>query len=297
MKGRYEWPKAPFIWCDETHVNMSIPFTWNIPEAVEHILFHDGAKFRVGGPAIMLMPEMFAGIANCEVGQDAPGLLQKVNPEATRTTLGCIRKCGFCGIGTGAIEPGGFRELPDWPNLPIICDNNLLAASPKHFESVIDRLVPHGWADFNQGIDPRILTDFHAKQFRRIKKPTIYLALDNAATKEAWMMAFERLRSVGIAKSSIRSYVLIGFKSGPSDAWDRCEFVTKAGVMAIPMWFHGLRCLKHNEVTDEQKDKYGWSDSERIAIGKWYFQHQDKGSKYCPKRSKEVEFMLIGEGR
>jgi hypothetical protein len=50
------------------------------------------------------------------------------------------------------------------------------------------------------------------------------------------------------------------------------------------MWFHGLRCLRHNEVTDEQKDKYGWSDSERIAIGKWYFQHQDKGSKYCPKR-------------
>ena len=260
---------------------VSIPFTWNLPSVRAKLrqrsFVWDSAI--VGGPAVELMPGFFDGMADVAEGHNLPGVLQRVNPLATRTTLGCVRRCGFCAIGTGRIE-GNYAELDEWPDLPVVCDNNLLAASKAHFDRVIDRLKVHGWTDFNQGIDSRLLTDYHADRMAEIKKPTIRLALDHMDYRDKWQEAFDRLRTAGIAKANISSYCLIGFNSDPRECWQRCQWVESHGIKAYPMWFHGLDQLEKNIVTHEQK-RLGWTDAERRHIMGFYYKHRGTAPEFA----------------
>lgn len=268
------WPKKPTYWQVKRTIMVSIPFTWELPGVLANLrqrsLYWDDAT--VGGPAVELMPGFFNDLDYVKEGRDEPGVLQRVNPMATRTTLGCVRRCKFCAIGTGHIE-GKFKELDEWPDLPMITDNNLLAASKAHFDKVIDRLVVHGWADFNQGIDGRLLNDYHAARLAEIKKPTIRLALDHMDYRGKWLEAFDRLRDAGVAKKNISSYCLVGFMSDPRESWQRCEWVESHGIKAYPMWFHALDQLEKNIVTPDQQ-RLGWTDEKRKGIMGYYYKHR-----------------------
>ena len=160
--------------------NISVPFTWNLPDLRTEFMQRDFllGKVRVGGPALKLMPDFFADMPWIEVGDDEPGVLQRMNPMATRTTVGCIRRCSFCAV---PITEGKFYELKDWQDLPIICDNNLLASSQRHFDKVCDRLEHHDWCDFNQGLDARLINDHHAERIGRLRGAHVRLALDHSS--------------------------------------------------------------------------------------------------------------------
>lgn len=268
------WPKKTTYWTEGRTLMASIPFTWELPKVLNylHQRSFNWENAIVGGPAVELIPGFFNGLDYVEEGHDYPGVLQMVNPLATRTTLGCVRKCGFCAIGTGRIE-GEYRELTDWPDLPMVSDNNLLAASKGHFDKVIDRLVKHGWADFNQGLDSRLLTDYHSSRLAEIKKPTIRLALDHMDYRDKWQECFDRLREAGIAKSNISSYCLVGFESDPKESWQRCEWIESHGIKSYPMWFHSLDQLKKNIVTEDQL-ALGWDDDSRKRIMGYYYKHR-----------------------
>ena len=168
---------------------------------------------------------------------------------------------------------GYIPFLNRWPDLPVICDNNLLATSSSHFDRVIDRLIAHGWANFNQGVDARLLTDYHAMRIAEIKDPLVYLALDNIAFRDSWECAYDRLRSAGLAKHMIRSYALIGFNTDPGEAWARCEWIEMHGVKVMPQWFHELDALEKNTVTEKQV-ALGWNDYERRKIMQWFYWHK-----------------------
>ena len=277
------WPKGPTGWIDAGTLYVSIPFTWNLPDVRTDLLagsfFWD--KAVVGGPAVRLMPDYLGDLPSLSsrftIGGDMPGVLQRVNPQATRTTVGCPNRCDFCGVSR--IEPE-FRELADWPDLPIIADNNLLAASMAHFERVIERLVRHAWADFNQGLDPRLLTPEHARLLAEIRDPMIRLALDDMQDAPVWEQAFDFLRDAGIPKRNIRSYCLVGFRDTPKEAWARCRWVESHGVKPLPMWYHRMVDLKHNTVNDYQA-ALGWTDAERRRLMGWFYQHRtpDRGRK------------------
>jgi hypothetical protein len=270
---KIDWPKGPTFWIENNTLYGSIPFTWNLPEVEKMIL--KGKSFLyiniiLGGPAVYLMPDYFKDFENVEIGPFYKNVLQRVNPLATRTTVGCPNACSFCGVRK--FEPS-FDELIDWPDLPMLCDNNLLAASRDHFDKVIDRLKRHEWCDFNQGIDARLLTAYHASRFAELKKPIIRLALDSMAYLDQWEKAFDHLRAAGLPKKSIRSYALIGFNSGPAEAWDRCRWIENHGIKALPMWFHPLNALEKNKVTNTQEE-LGWNDSERLNIMGWFYKHR-----------------------
>ena len=274
MAHQTSWPREPTLWIENRILYASIPFTWNLP------MMKGGLRQRsmlwdmaiVGGPAVELLPDYLI-MPRVTIGHDMPGVLQRVNQLATRTTLGCTRRCEFCAIGKGIIEPGGLVELADWPDLPIICDNNLLAASDTHLGRVVERLARWGWADFNQGLDPRLLTKTKVKMLAEIKRPLIRLALDGKAYVTSWLEALNTLLDAGIAKSCIRSYCLIAFDSDPAEAWERCEFVQAQGVKALPMWYHSLDQLTRNIVTPGQ-DVLGWSEVERLRIMGYYYKHR-----------------------
>lgn len=277
------WPKDLLTWNEGDVGYMSVPFTWLLPAAKARILQRDFTVSRwiVGGPAVELMPDYLADTP-ATIGHDLPGVLQRANRYATRTTIGCPNRCQFCAIGRRLIE-GEFRELLDWPDGPVICDNNLLAASPQHVERVVDRLVRWGWADFNQGLDARLLTDFHAAQIARIHRPIVRLALDHDAHRDDWAVAVDRLRSAGIRKKSIRSLVLCGYAGTPADDWDRCEFVESHGIPACPMWFHPLDALQHNAITPDQAAR-GWTPPKQRQLMHWYYQHRGRKPDFSAAR-------------
>ena len=270
-----DWPKGAYKWQEDDTLYISVPFTWNLP-AVRNDL-EQGSWFWkhavVGGPAVDLMPDYLAGIPNVTVGGTMEGVLQRVNPGATRTTLGCVRKCAFCGIGTGRIEPGGFRELADWPDQPILCDNNLLAASDAHVERVCRRLQAHGWADFNQGLDARLMTTEKARMIAAIGKPKCRLSLDSASETAAVATAIDTLRGAGITKALISIYVLIAFDSDPAECWKRCLWVEEQGYTPCPMWYHALDCLKGNAVSEDQAT-LGWTEADRTHIMGYFYKRR-----------------------
>lgn len=266
------WPKKITLWIDDRVLYMSIPFTW-LAERARMIAVQGSFEFDtvvVGGPGVYLMPDTFSDLPHVSVEYSMPGVLQRVNPEATRTTTGCPNKCGFCGVSK--IEPV-FAELNEWPDLPVICDNNILAASSGHFDRVCDRLERWGWCDFNQGIDARLLTPYHAERFKRIGKPILRLAFDNPGIKDTWVSAYETLRAAKISKRQIRSYCLVGFRDDPEVAWNNCMFVESFKIKALPMWYHALDSLSPNTVTHEQLEN-GWNDYERRRIMQWFYQHK-----------------------
>ena len=275
MVSKIEWPRGPVSWLQGSTLCVSIPFTWSLPE-VRRTIDQGGLLWDsvlVGGPATQLMPDYFADLPYVRVGTYAQDVLQRVNPWATRTTTGCPNRCGFCAIGKGLVEGGGLRELDDWPDLPVICDNNILAASPAHFDRVMDRLERWGWCDFNQGLDARLLTAHHAERFSRLSHPMCRLALDAMSMADAWENAFALLRAAGVPKKSIRSYVLIGFNDSPDDAWLRCLWVEERGVKPLPMWFHPLDAMQWNGLTDRQQS-LGWTKAERTRIMGYFYKHR-----------------------
>jgi hypothetical protein len=222
---------------------------------------------KVGGPAVMLMPEYLKG---AEIGNDRRGVLQRINPLATRTTEGCPNRCAFCAVPS--IE-GSFREMNVFPPGPIVCDNNLLASSHRHLERVVSMLKGYGWADFNQGLDASLVTQEIADLISTIGKPIIRMALDSQGEKDVWERAYRYWRNAKVPKNRIRSYVLIGFNSGPEEAWERCKWVEAHGAKELPMWFHPLDAMEENVVTGKQLD-LGWTDYERRRIMGWFYRHR-----------------------
>jgi hypothetical protein len=271
MKG-VVWPKKPTAWIVNRVLFVSVPFTWDTPNVREQLKNRSMLWDRaiVGGSGVYLRPAGIEKIPWVSIQHTLPDALQRVNPRATRTTYGCVNRCAFCGVPH---TEGRLKELPDWPDLPILIDSNLLAASESHIDRVMDRLERHVGAEFNQGLDVRLMNEHHAERLSRLQKPIIRLALDNSALKDQWQRAFELLRAHGVVLRSIRSYVLCGFDSGPDDAWDRCEFIESFGVKPQPAWYHELDAIRVNETTYHH-EQHGWNDYERRRIMQWFYRRK-----------------------
>jgi len=280
MQTKISWPKGPFFWRGESRNYCSIPFTWNIKPVRKFIAKH-GGLWSIGGPACDLIPFAFSDMQNVMAGGGFSGILQKLNPHATRTTTGCPNSCQFCGIGQKLIEPF-FDELDDWPDLPIICDNNLLGASERHLQRVFERLRWWGWADFNQGLDCRKITPEIASELNSIGKPIARIALDGWSVAGSWVKAINLLREAGFPKRRIHSYVMIGYGDEPARDIDRIQFAKNilSPACVNAMWFHELDAVKSN-VTTENQAAYGWSDRLRIDTMRWSYGRAAK-PKYSP---------------
>lgn len=264
------WHKKFISWEENKTLYISVVFTWDLPE-VEMLLKQRSTQkyIIIGGPAIKLMPTYFDKFDNVTIGGDISGILQKYNPLATKTTVGCIRNCDFCSVRK---TEGNFKELSDWPDLPIVCDNNILAASIKHLDKVFDRLEKFDNADFNQGLDCRLMNRYHSERLTRIKA-MCRLSLDHKGQKEDWINAYTLLREAGLPKKYIRSYALVGYHDSPEESWERCNWIESHKIKALPMWYHALNQTKKNIVTERQK-KLGWSDYERKKIMGWFYKHR-----------------------
>ena len=212
-----------------------------------------GYQVFAGGPAVTLNPDALANVAQ------TPNLpihaLPHHNAHATFTTRGCIRNCAFCAVPK---TEGQLRELPSWEAKPVVCDNNLLAASRRHFDRVIDSLKGIPGVDFNQGLDARLLTKYHADRIAELDLHKVRLAWDHVADETTVHDAIWTLRRAGITKKQIKAYVLFGFRDTPEDALYRCHTLKfEWGIDPNPMRYQPLDALKKNNYVAP-----GWSDTQ-----------------------------------
>ena len=251
--GQKTWSKKFIEWKEGKDVFLSVVFTWDLPKAYQRAedLSSKGYHVHAGGPAVLLNPQYLADVAECN-GKDIP-VLHRHNPNATFTSRGCIRRCPFCAVPK--IE-GELVELEDWPVRPIVCDNNLLACSRVHFDRVVDKLKPLSGIDFNQGLDARLLTKYHAERLSELKC-IARLAWDDIAYESAFRRAYQLLRNAGFPKSRIRVYVLIGYNDTPEDALYRLSEIWKTKSFPNPMRYQPLDALKKNSFVGE-----AWTETE-----------------------------------
>lgn len=238
------WSKGYLQWQDPDHVYISAVFSWQLQQAFANATFWaaEGKHVIAGGPAVAYQPSFLADVADCS--QTLPDAIRLHNPNATFTTRGCLRQCPFCAVPT--IE-GSFHEIPDFTPRPIVCDNNFLASSRAHFDRVIDALKPLEKVDFNQGLDARLLTKYHADRIAELDTDCIRLAWDTVAYESAFRRAWHILREAGFSKRHIRVYVLFGFDDTPDDALHRFTTIWRElGSYPWPQRYQPLDTPKKN---------------------------------------------------
>jgi hypothetical protein len=254
----YKWKKDIAAWGVKNTLYMSIPFTWLLPRAEDTANYHrkKGKKVVVGGPATQLVDIDWAEVRT-ECKYD---VLSLHNPFATFTTRGCPNHCGFCAVPK--IE-GEFRELKTWKPAPLVCDNNLLAASRAHFERVIDSLVSFPFVDFNQGLDARLMRSWHADQIARLKAVKVRFSFDYLDMAGYVADAIRKCLVKGL--KDIGVYALIGYKEPPREAIKRLELIRSWDIRPNPMRYQPLDA--------EWKNGYvapGWTEDELKKVMRYY---------------------------
>lgn len=250
------WKKDIVQWEINGKLFLSVPFTWLMPEA-EKVAKESKKRVCAGGPAVQLMGAPWADHTSDTTPYD---VLSMHNPLATFTTRGCIRKCGFCAVPK--IE-GDFKEMDTWKPAPIVCDNNLLAASKKHIERVIDSLMAFPYVDFNQGLDARLFSLWHADQISRLKHAKVRFALDHVDMIGTVYTAIAKAKNSHL--NDIGVYVLYGFNDTPEDALHRLDTVRSWGIRPNPMRYQPLDTLDKNSYIKE-----GWTDYELRKVMSYY---------------------------
>lgn len=284
LHRKYSKWKSRVEWIEEGVAHLSVVFSWVLPVAYSRAVYlkAQGYHVRAGGPAVAFNPDYLADVA--EVGGDVKALLHH-NPDATCTSRGCPNKCPFCIVPR--IE-GDLQELEDWDVKPIVCDNNLLACSRKHFDKVIDALKPLSGIDFNQGLDARLLTQHHAQRLAELDMPYARLAWDDTRLEKQFMRGFERLRKVGIP---VRVYVLIGYQDTPEDALYRLEAVRRLHAWPNPMRYQPLDANQRNSYVAPN-----WTNRQLIRYMRYWSNLRHLGSIPFEKFSypRRPDAMMVG---
>ena len=199
---------TPSLFDEADQVHISVTFTWDIKRAEwlygqwKHV-----AKCSLGGPAL-----------NEKGGDFISGMYMRYG--YVITSRGCRNRCWFCSVP----EREGYqlRELPI-TNGWIIADDNLLACSEKHIDSVFEMLKrqPHR-PQFTGGLEAKLLTQEMAFRLKELNPETIFFAYDTLEDYEPLIQAGKYLQIAGYSKGQHRTrcYVLIGYKG---DTFEKAE--------------------------------------------------------------------------
>ena len=253
----YNWAKKIITWKVGNTLYISIVFSWQINDARILAKRHNGPVV-VGGPAAILNKNKI-DFGKFQETTDFD-VLSMHNPLATFTTRGCSRKCKFCAVPT---IDGEFKELKKWKINPVICDNNFLLSSKKHIEKVIDKIKHFPKVDFNQGLDARLINNWHYDQFCRLKAIKLRFAFDHVNYEKYVIDAIMKAQRLGF--KDIGVYVLIGFNDTPDDALYRLEKVREYGILPNVMRFQPLTIQFKNSFVAEN-----WTEIELKRMTRYY---------------------------
>lgn len=244
-----QWRKGIAQWKVGNTLYISVPFTWLMKDA-EFIASQHKGKVLIGGSGTMTKTE-------CEGFE--PILFH--NPCATFTTRGCPNSCKFCAVPK--LE-GDFKEIENFRPAPVICDNNILESTKKHFEKVIDLSKNFPCVDFNQGLEARKLTQWHIDQICRLRHAKIKFAFDHVNYETKVHDAVLASQANGLKDITI--LCLIGYDDTPDDAIYRLEKIKEWGCLPAPMRFQPLDAQTKNEYVHPN-----WTDKKLQDVQRYYF--------------------------
>lgn len=228
---------------------LSVPFTWLMPEARRVEAAWRG-RTVIGGPGVM-KPTEYLDPTNEPVRMH--------NPLATFTTRGCPNACSFCAVPK--LEPD-FYEIYEFQPAPIVCDNNLLAASQVHIRRVIESLRHFPYADFNQGFDARLFTPEIADMIGGVRAK-VRFAFDSWADEGVVKDAIDLCRKR--ASNKIGVYCLVGFDDTPDDAIAKLELIRSWGIRPTAMRYQPLDAeTKNSHVASE------WTERALRRVTRYY---------------------------
>jgi hypothetical protein len=255
------WPGGLAEWTEGDTVNLSVVFTWNIPEAYARACWYRslGFKVRAGGPALFVRKHDLEDVAEC--GGEYPDAIARHHPQATIASRGCPVGCWFCIVPK--MEGKAFTFLPDFPVRPILCDNNLSALPIEYQEHIISRYqredVP--LLDANSGFEPRTFDGGTFARWSKINRGPWRFAYDELAERE------DVRRTLGILKD-VRSklkrvYVLIG-NEPVAECLGRIREVLEWG--GEP---HVQPYIKLNALERRPKVRFDWSEQLLRDVARW----------------------------
>lgn len=225
----------------EMPVKVSVTFTWDKSEG-QRLAWAWGdyySDIQLGGPAFDDPAEEFE-----------PGLFLREG--VTITSRGCIRKCPFCFVPQ---REGKIREYPIKDGY-ILQDNNILACSKNHQIKVFEMLQRQKKPiDFNGGLDARLLSEWHVKEFKKLNVRKFWFACDIPGEEKY-------LKKVSLLMADYpywkkRCYVLIGYKSETiKEAETRLNAVYEMGFLPFAQLFNGEAKTKWTKEWDALQRKW-----------------------------------------
>lgn len=173
------------------------------------------------------------------------------------SSRGCIRQCHFCIVPE---KEGRFRTTQHpaiWHdpkhNKIIFMDNNILA-NPAWFLEIADWIKSHDLrADFNQGLDARLITDEIAAALAQLRPINVWkFAFDNIGLEGQITSAIEILKRnrVDIRHKTLW-YVYTHNDAEYSSAVKRCSILKAAG--ATPFIMYNREAERSQRIRDLQR--------------------------------------------
>jgi hypothetical protein len=160
------------------------------------------------------------------------------------TTRGCINKCKFCAVPTLEPKYTGYISIKDSISLIqaecgpkkglLLLDNNVLAS--KQFNRIISDICDIGfqsgsklnksnrYVDFNQGIDPRLISDNKVEQLTHIAIKPLRIAFDSILFKDIYSNSIKCAARHNLLNLS--NYILYNHEDTPADFYERLRINT-----------------------------------------------------------------------
>lgn len=232
-------------------VRISCTFTWDIQESLR--LQRSWERFysdvQVGGPAF-----------DDPGAEFVPGRFIKEG--VTITSRGCSKNCDWCLVPK---REGWIRELPikdGWD----VADNNLLACSRKHIESVFEMLRRQpDPIKFSGGLDAEMLQEWHVDLLKSIKLKFAWFGCDYPGAIVNLQKAAELLVDFPVDKK--HCYVLIGFNGEQiKTAEKRILQVYELGFLPYAMLYRGPDTLAKN-----MSHPLEWRELQRWGCMPWAY--------------------------
>lgn len=219
VKGEWQMP-LPFLTDLDTSipVRVSCTFSWDKPRAL-WLAEQWASRFsdvELGGPAF-----------DDPGGEFEPN--RYVGWGAVITSRGCPRQCDFCLVPK---REGQLRELEVKAGWNVL-DNNLLACSEPHLDSVFNMLARQPYPiKFSGGLEAGIFRTDHLERLLKIRVGELWFAADSEASLEPLMAVGKMLDYADVSINKRRCYVLFDpSRDSLYKANRRAELVLAAGFL------------------------------------------------------------------
>lgn len=215
-------------------VYASIIFSKNKHFANDLSFFYPSAEIIIGGSGYDLNIKLSNEI---ELLKPDYSLYPDINYSLGYTTRGCDRNCSFCIVP----QKEGCFKIHHHPSIfydkkfknIVFLDNNILF-DKKWFHEVINFCKEnHLLADFNQGLDIRLINEEDIKKLLEIKMFAGYrFAFDDSKLSDIVYEKIKLMEKHGVKTSShtIKCYVYVDDDSQYEDTVWRCRFLKKLNV-------------------------------------------------------------------